>query len=228
MKRLFFIVILFSFTTCTELTKQNDKKYFEGFVEFKLSFSSRNNEVANNLKKNYGTKVITYINSKGFFSREFIDSNNVILWKEVYRPDSFYYYSYSTNSDTIYRSDVRKDEREKNVNIQIVSPVVILDQFYPGCTALNKYVDKRTGSIENYYATYYFDSTHLLNPAAYKNAIRGGYEKVFSKFPYLTVGFTQELENRFMIQGYAMRVVETKIDDLHFEIPGNKIIIEQD
>src|SRR5262245_15575259 len=109
MRWLFLIVILFSVISCEEQTKQNDKKYFEGFVEFKLSFSARSNEVINNLKKNYGTKVITYINNKGFFSREFIDSNNIIIWKEVYRPDSLYYYSYSTGSDTVYRSDLRND-----------------------------------------------------------------------------------------------------------------------
>lgn len=219
--KLLSIFIIF-IVSCKQGIEHKKSKYFEGFVDFDIiqSFTSEDNGAVF-----IPTKSRTYVNSKGYFSRQYIDSNSIIVSWQVFRPDSLCIYQYANNSDTIFRMPTSDDSDDKNIDMIDVKPIAIKGQYYPGCKVLNKYFDSRSGLYVNYYTTYYYDTTKLLHPDSYKKCVRGGYERIFSKYPYLTVGYIFEYPGASTIHAMATRIAESDVPDLHFELPKKRAIV---
>jgi len=221
-----FVILLFS---CREATvkQEENSKYFEGFVEFEVSYAGQNQAMINNLKKGTGAKTINYVSASGFFSREYIDSNNIITSREIYRPDSLKFYVVSSGSDTIISSNVTIPDNSfykgviKNKSYRILNHqvyAVSAKTVYPGIQ----------GSVSSFVmVTYYNDVNYSINPLIYKGALFGAVEEMFTHAPYLTTGYRMAYSGNATITGIAKRIVPSHVGLLHFEIPKNKVIIEQ-
>lgn len=219
------LIPAFFIISCSQKIEKGESKYFEGFVDFTMTQTFYDSSQS---QFNREGKIRTYVNNEGFFSRQYIDSSSIIFSWEVYRPDSLCIYQYYNNGDSIFRSPTTDDSNDKNIDMMDVQPIKINDKYYPGCKLLNKLFDKRSGLYRNYYTTYYYDTTRLLSPGSYKKCIKGGYENIFSKHPYLTVAYCIEFPESVKLSGVATRIVEADVPNLHFELPKKKKIVEAD
>lgn len=222
-KYLTLILFAAALSCCKQPAQKQDGKgkYFEGFVEFDLSLKITNPVMLAELKDIYGKKCFTYINKEGFFSREYVDSNNIILRREIYRPDSLRFYYIVANSDTIYFADMTRQDGSDFVGMKEDSSFKILNHRVQAVCAKTILAGGKYG-----YSTYYNDVNYLLNPNVYKNVVPGGVEAMFSRSPHLTTGYRLTMEGN-SVTGVAERIIQTYVDAIHFEIPKNKTIIER-
>ncbi len=220
------IVIIFSCKS--PLRKQENKsKYFEGFVEFSLSYNAADPKYINNMRKVYGTKAITYLGKNGFFSREYIDANNIVTLREIYRPDSLRFYESLASGNTISCFDVTRPTPDfifeginKSNSLKILSHHV--DELH--AKMIEPHVKNDTGFV---YASYFNDPRYPVDPLTYKRFVHESVEEIFSKSPYLTTGLKLQYSNKLSMFFVATRIVPSHIPSWHFEIPKNKTIVYQ-
>lgn len=227
MKYVVALFVILNFLSCKMIESLSDDTYFEGFVEFNTKTVTEIDQVYNLMNKIYGKKIVTYVNKEGFFSREFIDSTSIIVRKQIYRPDSMAFYDYTVNSDTIFKSEASSDKNDKNISLEDVGPVNILNMECKGIKCINKHFDTATAMYIPYNITYYFDSSKKLSPGAYAGIKWQGIESAFSKYPYVTMGMVFEMPKIVTVTSLATRVVKVDVESLHFDIPKNRVIIEQ-
>lgn len=229
MKYFTLIFFILPFFSCKQATvKQDGKgKYFEGFVEFEVSYAGQNQAMINNLKRGTGAKTINYVSASGFFSREYIDSNNIITSREIYRPDSLKFYVVSSVSDTIISSNVTVLDNSFYKGIIKNQSYRILNHQVYAVSAKTVFPGIQGGAGSSVIITYYNDVNYSINPLIYKGALFGAVEEMFTHAPYLTTGYRMAYSNNATVTGIAKRIVPTHVDTLHFEIPKNKVIIAQ-
>lgn len=146
-------LILFA---CDHKKDSNEKSnYFEGFVESKIDIQPSHTNLTDKLRSIYGERVITYINTKGFFSREFIDSNNIIINKEVYNPDSLKMFFFKVDNDTVKYYNVTKSDLYENISVEWSDSITILNNTVRGVKSINKYHEKKSGKTYSYITTSY-------------------------------------------------------------------------
>ena len=208
--------------------KQDDSaKYFEGFVEFIDTYEGPDVAYIQALRETYGARTIIYLGADGSFAREYIDSNNVIVAKEIYRPDSLKTYHFKSDSDTIICSAVTRNISSSLVSIDKQSSFKILGHKAEVVTA-KRLVEAKAQTLKYYvYTTYYNDVNYAINPLTYKHYLRSSVEDIFTKSPYITVGYKTVHGNRCTRTSIAKRVVVIRIESRQLEKPKNKIIIER-
>jgi hypothetical protein len=212
---------------CKPAAQKQDGKYFEGFVEFAVTYKAKDPKYINNMKKGFGVRAVTYLGKNGFFSREYIDSNNIILQRQVFRPDSLRFYDISTTNDTILCIDVNRETPDfvftgvnKNNTFKILNHTV--DELNATMT-----VPLAKGGLGFVNTAYYNDINYLVDPLTYKNVKYESDEKMFSKSPYLTTGIKFQYGDELTMFSIATRIVPSHVPSWHFELPKNKIIIYQ-
>lgn len=227
----YFTLILFAATLvcCKQpvAKKEAKDKYFEGFVEFENSWEGKDANFIALSKKTVGIKAITYIGRDGFFSREYIDSNNIIIDKEIYRPDSLKVYFFKPGKDTIRSYDVTRNNSSTLLGIDKQIAFKILNHNVD-IINVRKPVKVKAKGLEYYvYSTYYNDVNYSLNPLSYKRYAHNNVEEIFTKSPYITTGYKIVHGDRMTHTSIATRIVPEHVEEWHFEIPKNKIIIER-
>lgn len=219
-------LIWFAATLCCckqpGLKHEIKSKYFEGFVEFSNSYDGTDTAHSSRLKEMFGVGCFTYLGKGGFFSREFTDSNNIILRREVYRPDSLKFYYIFNDSDTIYTTNVTKEDNSVFLGIRKDTSFKILNHDVEAVAAKIYF-----SSGSEVLTTYYNDINYPIDPFVYKNASIGKIEEMFNHAPYLTTGYRIQFGKRVTFLSVAKKIVSTHVAALHFEIPKNKTIIEQ-
>ena len=223
------ILVLATMVSCASKTekKEDGKIYFEGFVEFGISYSCNDVEYLRHLRENFGARSITYIGKNGFFSREYIDSNNIIIQRQIYRPDSLRFYVNENGEDTIYSQDVTRPTNStvymgisKNNAFKILNHNVEAVQTRRTMLLTNN----RSFNID---ATYYNDANYLINPLTYKHGVSESVEEMFSHSPYVTTGYHFQYGDKASVTIIATRIVPSPVPGLHFEIPQHKTILHQ-
>lgn len=196
-------------------------------MEFEELYSAESPEVINRLKANFGVKAVVHVSADGYYSREFIDSNNIILRREVYRPDSLKFYQFDDETATILALNVtHKVGKTTFLGIKRRSDLKIAGH---NVDIIMSEQDEKSddGKPLKIYLEYYNDPAYTINPLIYKNMSVEGMEKVFSQSPYLTVGTKFVYNNRESVTALARRVIQAHVPAWHFEIPKNKTIVEQ-
>lgn len=226
MRYLLTILCITTLFSCGPKTKQGNKSpYFEGFVEFNNSYQGKDTEFVKASQKTYGIKTITYLGADGSFAREYIDANNIIINREVYRPDSLKTYYFKNDSDTIFCSDVTQNISSSIIGIDKQSPLKILGHKVEAVNT-KKLVTLKARGLEYYvYTTYYNDINYSINPLTYKHYLRSNVEEIFTRSPYITVGYKAVHGARGTRISMAVRIVPIHVEQWHFEIPKNKIIV---
>jgi hypothetical protein len=220
------LIILAFLLACQH--KKHNKKYFEGYVEFSEQFTPAVPGYMSYFKKIWGERMITYVNSEGCYSREFIDSNNIIIRREVFRPDSMCIYNYFSDADTMSRLRMdRQTVNNQQLDIQAAAPVIILGKTRKGFRSFNKMFNKHTGFYDFYSVAYYGDETRPLNPENYRKSIATGWNKIFEKAPYVTVFIKSDYKNFGQINAVATKIVDTDVPDARFLVPKNKVVIDE-
>lgn len=208
--------------------KEEDKsKYFEGFVEFDEKYLGDDARALHVLKGTFGARAITYISADGAYSRYFIDSNNIILRRDIYRPDSLKFYQLFEGVDSIYALNVTRPLGKtiflgitKHSSFKVVGHNVDIIKSRQEENSIG-------GGVEKIYMEYYNDPFYVINPLIYKNMAVEGMENMFSSSPYLTTGTKFVYEDKTSVTTLANRIVVTPVPSWHFEIPKNKVIIEE-
>ncbi len=223
------ILFVTTLVSCASKTrKQEDKNpYFEGFVEFTVSYSVDNAAYLRHLKQNFGARAVTYIGKDGFFCREYIDSNNIIIQRQIYRPDSLRFYVNENGGDTINSQDVTRPE-SNTVYMGLVknNPFKILNHNVEAVQTRTIMLlrNNKSSTID---ATYYNDTNYPVNPLTYKYAVYEKAEEMFSHSPYVTAGYHFEYGGKASVTVTATRIVPSPVPSWHFEIPQHKTIVYQ-
>ena len=228
MKYILLISFIATLVSCqTKKQKPEDRNnYFEGTIELNITFASRYPEVINNLKKTFGTKEIDYVGENGYFGREYIDSNNIILRKEIFRPDSLRFYSYSINSDTVFYIEGKESTGSNIIKITKNSSYKILNHTVDRIEL--RAPQGNIGDTTFYiYTTYYNDVNYFINPLAYKHILADNVEDIFSASPHITTGTVFQFGNLAAVTCTASRIIPSSVPDWRFDIPKNKILAKQ-
>lgn len=229
MKYLPLIILITTLISCKPSpAKQEDgKRYFEGFVEFENTYEGLDTQFVSLLKKGHGTKMVTYLGADGSFARENIDANAIILSREIFRPDSAKTYHFKSGTDTVYYSDVARNNNSVFVSLDKQSSFKILNHQVDIISVKRKVHSTDTDQIYYVWSTYFNDVNYPVHPLVYKNYLRNSVEQIFTRSPYITTGYKIMHGNRGTYISLAKKIVPTHVEDWHFEIPKNKIIIER-
>lgn len=208
--------------------KEEDKsKYFEGFVEFSNSYEGADTSFVRSLRKLHGGSTVTYLGADGSFAREAVDSSSIIISREIFRPDSAKTYYCRTASDTIICDPTNYVTKSEVVAVDKQSSFKILNHIVDIVSTKRDVRSRITGKSYYVYATYYNDRNYPINPLTYKNYYRNSVEEIFTRSPYITTGYKIVHGDRGICISFAKRIVPGRVDAWHFEIPKNKVIIEE-
>jgi len=227
-KYLLTILFVTALLSCNSTTKKQEGKgnYFEGFVEFKISYEIENEQAAAKLKKDFGIKTVAYIGKNGLFCREFIDSSNIIVARQIYRPDSLKFYTYRDRNDTMFCSAAASNPNGEFLGIVKQDTFKILGRQVDIAKTRQRFVTNNGGVVQAYF-TYYNDVNLPINPLSYKNVTYENIENVFSGSPYVTTGYIFKFLTGATVTFTATRIVAANVPAWHFVIPQHKIIIYQ-
>ncbi|HWB27295.1 MAG TPA: hypothetical protein VG738_17585 [Chitinophagaceae bacterium] len=228
MKYLTVILLLSTLFSCKqpEQKTESEVKYFEGFVEFQNTYQTGDDSRAPG-KKPVAVKTVAYLGKDGFFAREFVDSNNIIINREIYRPDSLKTFYFNNDSDTILAYDVTRNKSSELVSVTKNSGLKILGDKVDIITVKRLVRLIGTDSVYYVFTTYYNDPKYHIQPLTYKCFLRHSVKDVFSSSPFISVGYKTMRNNKITYLSIATRIVQAHVPSWHFEIPRNKIIIEQ-
>lgn len=202
---------------------KQDSNGFEGYVEMDIRYQSDSSQVIKLFKKISGVKAVTYI-KEGLIAREYIDSNGIILFRELYNRDSLKYYYYD-KSDTIKYRETQTDQSCKLEKINKLPNKIILGKSCSGLLLTFKFWDDKMGKIEQGDQEYFFDTTCNLPKDVYENCKYCSYDELFAKYPYLNY----EVKTDFGIATMTMtatKIVKTPLSDATFALPKNKTFVK--
>lgn len=221
---IFFIVTL---VACNSKKQKKASGYFEGIVEYNSSYDGVDTSLTRMLKKAFGVRIISYVSEKGYVRMEYIDTNNIIISTEIYRPDSLKVFYIANNADTILCRNITDTtnskivKEEKNSKEKILGHTVDIIQVREDM----KYI--ATGKPFIIYSTYYNDTNYFLNPSAYRNVRSRQVENIFSFSPHITIKYVFQYGDGATITSTAARIIPSVVPEWHFEIPKNKKIVQQ-
>lgn len=229
MKYLPLIILVITLCSCnlSPAKQENKSKYFEGFVEFDNCYEGADTSFVLSLRKLHGASTVTYLGADGSFAREAVDSNSIIISREIFRPDSAKTYYCKTASDTIICDPTNYVTKSEVVAVDKQSSFKILNHIVDIVSTKRDVRSRITGESYNVYATYYNDRNYPINPLTYKNYYRNSVEEIFTRSPYITTGYKIVYEDKGTYISFAKRIVPGRVDAWHFEIPKNKVIIER-
>jgi hypothetical protein len=227
MKNFLYILLLIVVFSCNQKSKENDE-YFEGIVEFEVKNTPYQFGSVDKMESIYGVKLINYINKDGFNSREYINRNNIILRRNIFRPDSLKLYTYGARHDTATYIFSNKAYWMDVVSIQEVQPKKILDYWVKGIQCKVCMCNPLLPRKIYVTSTYYNLPMYKLNPLNFKNTLFCGVDKIFEKAPYITVGMDHEVEGYGKTEATATVIKKQKVEPHNFFVPSNYIQIESE
>ena len=210
-------------TACGGKTKKAKNEYFEGFVESSIDIHTGSNASDSLLYMKFGKYVTTYIKDS-FIARVYSNENKVIVGREIIRIDSLKFYQVNPSSDTIAVTDLTNDYYFSNLSMKEIEGKKVLGKSCLGVLMVNKIQQHLLSDPFTSNTTYYFDTSFRLSPALNRKVQFGSYNKVFGKYPFLTMAFSQEFEG-VTIAMTAKRVVQNEVDKIMFEIPKGKVMV---
>ena len=219
-----FVVLLA--LSCKQLPQPAKNKYFEGFVEMNITVSSADSAVRKKALSFYGSRVTAYLKNN-FYTRVYSDSQQIILNRELFNPDSLKQYSYNGNADTVFYTDLTIGSYFKTVGLKEIAPRNILNKNCKGILLTEELYMLGNDSPFIFKQAYYFDTTYHLPGDIYKNVKYGSYDEVFGKYPYVAMGIVTYGPFNTKIEMIATRIIQTKMDDTHFMIPNNKVFVRK-
>lgn len=203
------------------------KKYFEGVVEYDLSYKLiHKNATMEFLEQNYGVKEIMYYKN-GFYKRVKLNKVGDTVSVIIHNPMQNKIYgthistgdtimSYST-LENVMKSYTTKELKKTVVNgekaIGVEFQLELKDEF-----AFADYTTQNT--------TYYFSTKYKINPDNHKDQKDGFYNEIVKAYPYLVLkmilndGYIKEETKEFT------KIENTNIEDSMFTIDMSKPIKE--
>ena len=221
---IFFIVTLIA---CNSKKQMKANGYFEGTVEYNSSYAGVDTSMTSMLKKAFGVRIISYVSEKGYVRREYIDTNNIIISTEIYRPDSLKVFYIANNADTILCRNITVNTNSKIVKKEKNRKEKILGHTVDLVEVRDDMKSTATGKPFIIYSIYYNDTNYLLCPSAYRNVKSSLVENIFSFSPHLTTKYFFQYGEGATITSTASRIIPSTIPVWRFDIPKNKKIVQQ-
>ncbi|WP_153797675.1 hypothetical protein [Foetidibacter luteolus] len=219
-----YVALVLLLLSCNQKTEKKAHPYFEGVVEFKMEVAGENGDTAM-LKEIFGTAAKAFIKGKDV-CRIYYNDKGIIVSRELQKTDSLKRYMWRADSDTVYVNDLSKSVSFKAVSIKNTAGKVILGKTCKGVEMYSEYYASYDSEPEYNTAVYYFDSTQKLSPGIYEGVKYGSVEELFSRYPYLTLGYiTTFFGGKYRLSMTATKIIPTPMDDTYFQVPKNKTLI---
>jgi len=227
MKQVLRILLFVTIIACNSKKQMKANGYFEGTVEYNASYAGIDTSMTSMLKKAFGVRTISYVSEKGFIRREYIDTNNIIISTEIYRPDSLKVFYLSSNTDTILWRNITASTNSKIVKKEKNGKEKILGHTVDLIVVRDDMKSIATGKPFIIYSTYYNDTNYLLSPSAYKNLKSSQVENIFSFSPHITTKYFFQYGEGATLTSTASRIIPSAVPAWRFDIPKNKKIVQQ-
>ena len=218
------IIILLVFTSFNTINK---KKYFEGFVEYDISYKPiHKNATTDFLEKNYGAKEIM-IYKNGFYKRIKLNKDGDTISVIIHNPrQKKMYGTHISTGDTIMSYSTIENVM-KSYSIEKLKKSVLNGEKVKGVKLQLELKDEH--AFENYKTqntTYFFSKKHKINPIYHENQKDGFYNEIVKTYPYLVLkqisndGYIKEETKVFT------KVENKKIEESIFIIDTSKPLKE--
>lgn len=205
--------------------KPKQQEYFEGLVESKVTIRTNSASRKDALQKTFGTAAKTHIRQDMVY-REFYNEN-YMLRKELQRMDLAKAYVFNTTWDICLLSNMHDTSQSKLLSIKEIEGKIILNRY---CIGVATTVLNQEKGLPPVIMTinYYLDTLTHLQPDLYRGVTYGGFNELFSKYPFVTFGYTLiDKQDDFEVESIATKITPTKLNDSYFAIPSNKKFVEQ-
>ena len=224
MKNLILIVSLILLLACKNEPQQS--KYFEGYVEYKVEAVALDTSIRTQQQVKYTGNAMRCYFKNGNYMREYYDSNNIVIQKNLYQAttNSFVYmsrnrpYYYFDQLDDAEDVNSTKDWR---IDDSILTKTVIGNKCI-GFTGSYRIVGDNPSTIK---MTYYYLNTLPFDYSNFKKSTNP-YARYFSnRFPSVSLYFIEEAVGEIKTTHAATRVISTPLSDTLFTIPNDKPLI---
>lgn len=195
------LTIVISLCLMCLTTFAQQKKSFEGIIEYEVNYISQNSEPVN---KAIGDKAIVYL-KKGNYKQEY--PNSKIVDKVVYRAKENLYYSFPKYLEKYEAMDM-SDEGIALLNIEKHDTTVTILGYPCKTIQLN---------FENLSVTYYYAEDLYMNPMYYKDHKSLSYDKFLAKTSsvYLKTIISNGMYDVVLV---ATKIKQKKIKDKEFDL----------
>jgi hypothetical protein len=219
MKKIFIILV-----TVTLYITGFSQKYFEGTVDYDITYAISNPGIPEDALKSYfGTKM-TFSHKDGTYMREYFDENGKSLRKYIYlATDNKLYVVDMNDTDTVYVSDAAEKLTE-NYKIVKGPNETILGCNCPSHVITYKYFEKAFRDTVNTKLEYYFCHDLPVNPEYYKNYYI--WYDVVKQEKSVAIKFTEDTEGFFMLTYTGKKINKIKVDDKVFEFDKNAVLVD--
>jgi len=201
------------------------QKYFEGIVEYSITFQSLNpaiNEDA--LKEVFGVKIKFY-HKDGTYMREYFDEKGNTIRKFIYlsQPNRLYFVDV-LKPDTIYYSDA--SERSFDTYQIVNGPTdTVLDCVCSSNIIKYRYFEKLIGDTLNMKMEYFFCHQLPVNPDYYKNYFL--WYDIIKEQKSVAIKFIEGTENFFKMTYTATKIEHVKLKKEIFEFDKKAVLVHR-
>jgi hypothetical protein len=217
--------ILITLIAVTLYISGSSQKYFEGTVEYEISFESSNPGITENLLKDiFGAKVKFHLRD-GTYMRDYVDENGNSLRKFIYNaPENRLFIVSSADPDTVYYSDA-SEKLFDNYTITKGKTETILDCACPSKVIRYRYYEKAFKDTVNTKLEYFFCHKIAVNPDYYKNYYI--WSDIIKEEKSLAIKFTEETEGYFKIIYTAKKIEPKTLQKEIFDIDKKAFLVKQ-
>ncbi|MES2837600.1 MAG: hypothetical protein V4667_08755 [Bacteroidota bacterium] len=200
-----FLFILFVFVFLSFKNDSENKKEFEGLIEYQIGINSNDAKIKKEQESLYGT-ILKFYYKNGNYSIIYNGSKKVK--RVVYSCERNKIFQFDKNNKLIETIDCsEKDEREVIISKTSESNEIICNR------KCKNYLEQlEDGEIHSFY----FDPEIFINPEHFKNfsLMYGPIKNMKSQY----LGYTYTTLNNYTLTYRAINIVETELYDKIFEI----------
>ena len=214
------ILALLAFIFCLSGFSQ---KYFEGVVEYDITFQSSNPALnVDGLKEIFGIKMKFYHKDGSYMREYFNDKGNPIRKFSYVTSTNRLYITDVLKADTIYYSDASEKLFD---NYQIINGPTdtVLDCICPSNVITYRYYEKLLGDTLDMKAEYFFCHQLPVNPDYYKNYFL--WYDIIKKQKSVAIKFSEETVNFFKMTYTATKIEHTKLTKEIFEFDKKAVLV---
>jgi len=198
------------------------QKYFEGVVEYDITFQSSNPAVnVEGLKEIFGVKMKFYHKDGAYMREYFNDKGNSVRKLSYITATNRIYITHVLITDTIYYSDA-SEKLYDNYQITNGPTDTVLGCACPSKVIKYRYYEKLLADTINMKAEYFFCHQLLVNPDYYKNYFL--WYDIIKEQKSVALKFTEETGNFFKMTYTATKIDHSKLSKEIFEF-GKKAVL---
>ena len=179
------IIILIGLTS---FSGKNEKKYFEGVVEYNLSYKPiHKNITVDYLEENYGFKEVFYYKN-GFYKRVKLNKKGDTISVIIHNPiKKKIYGTHISTGDTIMTYSTLLNVM-KSQNMKKLKNTTVNDEKLVGVELKLELKDEFVfDDYKTHTIKYFFSKKYEINPNDHKNQKDGFYNEMVESYPYLVL-----------------------------------------